>query len=209
MPPLHKHVPSFNPNEYLQTAQTGNQVSKRSIILGSANIMLGGKCILHPGAIIRGDLKRNTSTAPAEPGAPASHAPERATVVVLMGRYCLLDEGCIVRPPWKVYRGKFSYYPLKMGDYVSIGANSVVEAATLGSHVEVGANCIIGRFSIIKDSVRILDGSVVAPNTVIPPFSIYAGNPAKWVGDLPESFPENFEAKRKDYYQRFRPATER
>lgn len=47
------------------------------------------------------------------------------------------------RPPYKTYRGAFNYYPMKIGDYVHIGANSVVEAATIGNHVEIGKNCII------------------------------------------------------------------
>lgn len=98
---------------------------------------------------------------------------------------------------------------MKVGDHVSVGANTVLEAATVGSHVEIGANCLVGRFTIIKDCARILDGSVVAPHTVIPPFSIYAGNPARLVGELPETFSESCEAKMKDFYQRFRPANEK
>lgn len=96
-----------------------------------------------------------------------------------------------------------------MGDHVTIGANTIVEAASVGSHVEIGANCLVGRFVIIKDCVRILEGSVVAPNTVIPSFSIYGGSPASCVGQLPETFAETCEVKTKDYYARFRPANEK
>lgn len=49
------------------------------------------------------------------------------------------------RPPYKTYRGNFNYYPMKIGDHVHIGANSIVEAATIGNHVEIGKNCIIVR----------------------------------------------------------------
>lgn len=41
----------------------------------------------------------------------------------------------------------FSYYPLKIGDYVSIGAGSIIEAAAIGNGVEIGKNCIIVRRS--------------------------------------------------------------
>jgi UDP-3-O-[3-hydroxymyristoyl] glucosamine N-acyltransferase len=34
---------------------------------------------------------------------------------------------------------------MKIGDFVHIGANSVVEAATIGNHVEIGKNCVIVR----------------------------------------------------------------
>jgi len=32
---------------------------------------------------------------------------------------------------------------MKVGDFVHIGANTVVEAATIGNHVEIGKNCVI------------------------------------------------------------------
>ena len=51
----------------------------------------------------------------------------------------------IHRPPYKTYRGNFNYYPMKIGDHVHVGANSIVEAATIGNHVEIGKNCIIVR----------------------------------------------------------------
>jgi acetyltransferase-like isoleucine patch superfamily enzyme len=49
----------------------------------------------------------------------------------------------VFRPPYKTYRGNFNYYPMKIGDHVHIGANTVVEAATIGNHVEIGKNCVI------------------------------------------------------------------
>ena len=82
--------------------------------------------------------------------------------MISIGRYCLVSEGCIlrsvlfhpgtihlhfvtffVRPPYKTYRGNFNYYPTKIGDYVHIGANSVVEAAIIGNYVKIGKNCVI------------------------------------------------------------------
>jgi dynactin-5 len=45
---------------------------------------------------------------------------------------------------------------------------------------------VVGKFAIIKDYVRILDGSVVPPNMVIPSFSVVAGRPARVVGEIAE-----------------------
>lgn len=64
------------------TQDTGNKVSRRATIAGPQNIILGGKTIITSGAIIRGDLRRTG------PG----HA-----VVISLGRYCLVGEGCIMR----------------------------------------------------------------------------------------------------------------
>ena len=84
---------------------------------------------------------------------------------------------------------------MKIGDYVHIGAGTVVEAATIGSHVEIGKNCIIvslpwslaskilnpwhvqGKFTIIKDCARIADNTVIPPNTVVPALALFAGSP--------------------------------
>jgi carbonic anhydrase/acetyltransferase-like protein (isoleucine patch superfamily) len=61
---------------------TGNKVSRKAIIAGPQNIILGGKTIISNGAIIRGDLRRTGS----------GH-----TVVISLGRYCLIGEGCVMR----------------------------------------------------------------------------------------------------------------
>ena len=45
---------------------------------------------------------------------------------------------------------------------------------------------MVGKFAIIKDYVRILDGSVVPPIMVIPSFSVVAGRPARVVGEIAE-----------------------
>ncbi|KIS69724.1 putative dynactin Arp1 p25 subunit RO12 [Mycosarcoma maydis] len=208
MPSTISHVSPYHPNEYVQTALTGNKVSRKATILGSQNIILGGKCIIQHGAIIRGDLKRISPSSTSSTAVGSQTQPAQS-VAIFIGRYCILAESSVIRPPYKTYKGIFSYYPMKMGDHVSVGANTVLEAASVGSHVEIGANCLVGRFVIIKDCARILDGSVVAPNTVIPSFSIFGGSPARLVGELPETFSESCEAKMKHFYQRFRPANER
>lgn len=89
----------------------------------------------------------------------------------------------------------FVYLPLRLGDHVFVGDNSVVQAATVGSHVHIGRDVVIGEFCIIKDYVRILDGTILAPQTVIPSFSIVAGQPGRVVGEVPEGGHEAFELR--------------
>lgn len=40
----------------------------------------------------------------------------------------------------------FSYYPMKIGDHVTIGEGTIVQAATIGSFVSIGKNCVIVSF---------------------------------------------------------------
>ena len=100
---------------------------------------------------------------------------------------------------------------MKIGDHVFVGEGSVVEAALVGSYVHIGKGCVIvscsqegggegangrkGKFTIIKDCVRIEDGTVIAPNTVIPPFSLVAGRPGVVVAELPETAQEQLECE--------------
>ncbi|GAA6028938.1 hypothetical protein JCM8097_001515 [Rhodosporidiobolus ruineniae] len=180
------------------TTDTGNIVSRSCTITGSQNIVLGGKSILHPHCIIRGDLRRAGAGS-------AAGGQGGGTVVVAMGKYCSVGEGAVLRPCYKTYKGVFSYYPMKIGDHVAIGAGSVVEAASIGTGVEIGKGCIIGPLAILKDFSRIADNSVIGAGTIVPSLTEWAGSPARPVGQLAESTPELVEAKAKAAYAGFRP----
>lgn len=145
--------------------------------MGTQHIMLGGKTVIQPEAMVRGDLVR-------EPN-PSSAGGSSGTSIAI-GRYAFLSRGAVLRPPKRVYKGKFQYLPLRMGEHVFVGKNTVVSAATVGSHVNIGDNCTIGDLATIKDYVKVLDGTVVPPYMVVPSFSIVAGQPARVVGELPE-----------------------
>lgn len=190
-------------NDHLQ--ETGNKVSRRAYIQGTQNIILGGKTIIQSECTIRGDLHRtapsssssssssltatgDTQTQQASSSSSRQSQPQQspANVAVSIGRYCILSSGCVLRPPCKTHRGITSYWPLKIGDHVFVGEGAVIEAASIGNHVRIGAGAVIGRFVIIKDGVRVVDGCVVPSGMVIPPFSVVAGQPGTVVAELPE-----------------------
>ncbi|PQE19226.1 F-box domain-containing protein [Rutstroemia sp. NJR-2017a BBW] len=212
------------PQHYAQ--DTGNKVSRKSQIIGTTNIILGGKTVIQAEVIIRGDLLRTL---------PPTNAGEKQAnpVAVAIGR------GCELRPPGKIYRGggrrrrgggvlclllsspsihvthtkpnqtpslstqqslttpfrTFSHFPLKIGDHVFVGANSIIEAAILGNHIHIGANVVIGKFTIVKDFVKILDGTVVPQGMVIPSFSVVGGRPGRVVGEVAEGEVEGMDLR--------------
>ena len=162
-PPSSSTASASKPPPYI-TTDTGNLVSRACSISGSKNIVLAGKSILRHGCVVRGDLRRA--------GAAPGGAKEGGSVVIAIGRYCDVGEGVVLRPCYKTYKGcvasspsprppprvslillltpslfrrVFSFYPMKIGDHVSIGAGSVVEAASIGTGVEIGKGCIIVR----------------------------------------------------------------
>ncbi len=89
----------------------------------------------------------------------------------------------------------FTYMPLRIGDHVFIGPTSVIQAASIGSHVLIGTGVVVGEFAIIKDYVRILDDAIVPPHMVIPSFSVVAGRPARVIDEVPEGGHERFELR--------------
>ncbi|RMJ19270.1 hypothetical protein CDV36_001129 [Fusarium kuroshium] len=178
--------------EYIET-DTGNKVARRAVLVGTQNIMLGGKTVIQPEVMIRGDLSR---TAPSSSSSSSGNASAPASnTAVAIGRYCFLARGALLRPPGRMYKGSFTYMPLRMGDHVFVGQGTVVQAATVGNHVQIGKACTIGEFAIVKDYVKILDGTVVPPNMVIPSFSVVAGQPARVVGEIPEGGHDEFELR--------------
>lgn len=85
--------------EYIET-ETGNKVARKAALLGTQNIILGGKTVIQPEVLIRGDLIRTiqASTQSATGAAPNNTA-------VSIGRYCFLSRGCCLRPPGRLYKG--------------------------------------------------------------------------------------------------------
>ncbi|KAI9866092.1 MAG: hypothetical protein M1813_001653 [Trichoglossum hirsutum] len=179
--------PKVAKGEYIET-DTGNKVSRKSNILGTQHIILGGKTIIQADCTIRGDLYRtlppSSSTSTTQ---TSSSAPNNPNIAIAIGRYCILSPRSLLRPPSKIYRGAYSHYPLKLGDHVFIGPDSIIEAAVIGSYVHIGAGSVVGKFAIIKDCVKVLDGTVIPQGMVVPSFSVVAGRPARVIDEVPET----------------------
>jgi dynactin 5 len=136
------------------------KVSRQAVVCGSQNVVIGSKSVIREGCVVRGDLKR---------------AGVNQKFAIATGTYCFLEPRVIIRPPYKAFRGsvrarasvcvctrahlrssgcvcvcwggrsKFNYFPMKVGDYVHIEEGSIVAAASIGSYVHIGKNCVIVR----------------------------------------------------------------
>ncbi|OJD34228.1 dynactin subunit 5 protein [Diplodia corticola] len=186
--------------EYIET-DSGNKVSRKAHISGTANITLGGKTVIMADVHLRGDLHRlksshtaTHSTTDASGGAEATStaksaaAPSSSANAISIGRCTVIGPNCVIKPPSRISRGQLSYYPMKIGDNVFVGAGSHVSAASVSSHVHVGEGCVLEPFCIVRDNVKILPRSVVPANMVIPSNSIVGGRPARVVGELGEGW---------------------
>lgn len=143
--------------------------------------MLNGKTIIQTEAIIRGDLAN-----------------------VRIGRHCVIGQRSVIRPPFKKFSKGVAFFPLQIGDHVFIDEDSVVNAASIGSYVYIGKNCVIGRRSVLKDCCMVADNTVLAPETVVPAFAVYSGSPGLLNGELPECTQDIMVEFTKEYYLHFR-----
>lgn len=81
-----------------------------------------------------------------------------------------------------------TYYPMRIGDNVFMGAGTHCSAAQISSHVHIGENCVLGAFCILKESCKVLPHTVVPANMTVPPGCIVAGRPARIIGEVGDAF---------------------
>ncbi|KAF3047037.1 hypothetical protein E8E12_010682 [Didymella heteroderae] len=164
--------------EYIET-DSGNKVSRKAAITGTANITLGGRTVIMADVQLRGDLK------PTRP-MPSQSGKETTPISINIGRCTVISTGSVIKPPARISRGQVHYYPMKIGDNVFVGPNSTISAISISSHVHIGANVTIQPFAIIKENVKILPHTVVPTNMVIASGSVVGGQPARIVGEVGE-----------------------
>ena len=110
-----------------------------------------------------------------------------------LGRYSNIQDNCTVH----VDRG----IPTIIGDYVTVGHNAVVHAATIGEKCLIGMGAIVLDGAIIGEGSIIGAGSVVTAGTEIPPYSLAVGIPAKVIRNNGPKQAEDLQTHAKRYYE--------
>lgn len=80
--------------------------------------------------------------------------------------------------------GRMTFYQVRIGDNVFIGAGTHVSSLSISSNVHIGQNCVLSPFSMVREYCKILPDTVVPPSMVIPSGSLVAGNPAQIIGEV-------------------------
>lgn len=110
---------------------------------------------------------------------------------IQIGEYSNIQDSSVIHVAGK--------YPTILGKYVSVGHRAVIHACTIEDY------CLIGMGAIILDGAQIGEGSIVGAGalvtkeTIIPPFSLVLGAPAKVV----RSFSEDTREERKKHAERY------
>lgn len=76
------------------------------------------------------------------------------------------------------------YIPMRIGDNVFIGPNSHISSASISNHVYVGAGSVLSPLCIVKESSKILPGTLVPPGMTVPAGTVVGGRPATILGEV-------------------------
>ncbi len=73
---------------------------------------------------------------------------------------------------------------VEIGDYVSIGHNVTVHGAKINDYALIGMGSTLLDHAEIGEGAIIAAGALVLSNTKVPPFTLWAGVPAKFVKNV-------------------------
>jgi dynactin-5 len=145
------------------------KIHRFAFILGRRFITIGSSCVVQRSAMLRGDMGE-----------------------IRVGKYCTIGESAILRPPSRPPGVEQQHRPgrrnlLQIADHTVIEEDCVIQAAFIGSCVQVCKGAIVSNLAIVHNCCYLAPGCVVPPGAVVPPFSIMEGNPAVRTGELPET----------------------
>ncbi|KAA9006256.1 gamma carbonic anhydrase family protein [Paenibacillus spiritus] len=97
---------------------------------------------------------------------------------VLIGRRCNIQDGAIGHVA--------SEHPLILEDDITVGHGAIIHGCRIGSGTLVGMGAIVLNGAQIGEYALIGAGSVVTENSILPPYTLSLGTPAKVVRELTE-----------------------
>lgn len=106
---------------------------------------------------------------------------------VAVGRYTSIQDGTIIHEDSGRGSGLDGGLPTVVGDYVTVGHGVILHACRIEDYALIGMGAIVMDGAVVGRGAVVGAGALVTKNTVIPPFSVAMGSPAKVVKTLPES----------------------
>jgi carbonic anhydrase/acetyltransferase-like protein (isoleucine patch superfamily) len=118
------------------------------------DVVIGNSCSIWFNAVLRGDVNS-----------------------IRIGNHVNIQDGAVLHT---LYQKSV----VEIGDYVSIGHNAIVHGATIENYALIGMGATVLDHVVVGEGAIVAAGSVVLTNTVIPPNTIWAGVPAKYMKDV-------------------------
>ena len=106
---------------------------------------------------------------------------------VVIGRYTSIQDGSLIHEDSGRGSGLEGGLPTVVGDYVTVGHGVILHACRVEDYALIGMGAIVMDGAVIGRGAVVGAGALVIKNTVVPPFSVVLGSPAKVVKNLPEA----------------------
>ncbi|MBQ6892047.1 MAG: gamma carbonic anhydrase family protein [Clostridia bacterium] len=106
---------------------------------------------------------------------------------VVIGQYSSIQDGTLIHEDSGRGSGLEGGLPTVVGNYVTVGHGVILHACRVEDYALIGMGSIIMDGAVVGKGAVIGAGALVTKNTVIPPFSVAVGSPAKVLKTLPES----------------------
>lgn len=122
---------------------------------------------------------------------------ENATVVgdVVIGNYCSIWFNAVLRgdvnsirignnvniQDGSVLHTLYQRSTIEIGDYVSVGHNVTIHGARVDDYALIGMGSTLLDNAVVGKGAIVAAGALVLSNTVIEPYTLWAGVPAKFV----------------------------
>lgn len=117
-------------------------------------VTMGDQCSIWFNAVVRGDVH-----------------------YILMGNKVNVQDGAVIHCTYQKA-------PTEIGNNVSIGHNAIVHGCTIHDGVLIGMGSIVMDDCVVESGSIIAAGAVLTKGTRVPEGSIFAGVPAKKIGEV-------------------------
>ena len=115
------------------------------------DVVMGDGCSIWFNAVLRGDVNS-----------------------IRIGNHVNIQDGSVLHT-------LYQKSTVEIGDYVSIGHNVTVHGAKIDNYALIGMGATLLDFAEVGEGAIVAAGALVLSNTKIPPFTLWAGVPAKMV----------------------------
>lgn len=119
---------------------------------------------------------------------------------VVIGKYTSIQDGTLIHEDSGRGSGLADGLPTVVGDWVTVGHGVILHACRVEDYALIGMGAIVMDGAVIGRGAVVGAGALITKNTVIPPFSVALGSPAKVVRTLPDSSLDQRKEQAMHYY---------
>lgn len=136
------------------TPQMGENCYLTETAVIVGDVIMGDGCSVWFNAVLRGDVNS-----------------------IRIGNYVNIQDGATLHT---LYQKSV----VEIGNYVTIGHNVIVHGAKINDYALIGMGATLLDYVEVGEGAIIAAGSVVLSNTIIPPHTLWAGVPAKYIKNV-------------------------